>query len=308
MSDKYVNKLVIDGVTRFDLTNDTVTPETLISGTTAHDSSGAAVVGTADYSIRGAAAGEDISFSGAAYAQIQSLVICGRTEGGASVGDGGTLTVTCSDGSETRSCVFTTGLPLRGIKVSDGGSYTDENGQQWLADEIVFPGGLAVTRIADDGTTVLDVPMITMLSEEENAGFRRLRSFGGSNTVTASDSPYMEVGFLCSNGNGHAAADLQSGLQSQIDVINSRTAGMITVSSLLTLTAAGWDSTTLRQTVTFAHDTSRRNVIDITIGENAAWDAAGVYAVSETAAGITFECSEIPETALTFRVTSMEVS
>jgi hypothetical protein len=85
-------------------------------------------------------------------------------------------------------------------------------------------------------------------------------------------------------------------------------APLITTSPLLMLTAAGWDSTTKQQTVTFAHDTSRRNVIDITIGENAAWDAAGVYAVSETAAGITFECSEMPETALTFRVTSMEVS
>lgn len=42
---QYVNKLVKDGVTMFDLTNDTVTPETLAEGITAHDKSGAPIVG-----------------------------------------------------------------------------------------------------------------------------------------------------------------------------------------------------------------------------------------------------------------------
>lgn len=80
----------------------------------------------------------------------------------------------------------------------------------------------------------------------------------------------------------------------------------ITVSNLLTLTVAGWSNNT--QTISFVHDTSRRNVIDITLGENAAWDEAGVYPISETANDITFECSTVPDTALTFRVTSMGVS
>ncbi len=106
------------------------------------------------------------------------------------------------------------------------------------------------------------------------------------------------------------SANLGSGLSlnqatGEIDVVGKQS--QITTSPLLTLTADGWDSSTMRQTVSFLHDTSRRNVIDITAGENTAWAAYGVYAVSETATGITFECSEIPETALTFRVTSMEV-
>ena len=82
----------------------------------------------------------------------------------------------------------------------------------------------------------------------------------------------------------------------------------ITQSSLLTLTVAGWDSTTLQQTVSFTHDITKRNVIDITIGEMTTWSECGVRAVSETATGITFECDTVPETALTFTVTSMEVS
>lgn len=46
MANQYVNKLVKDGVTKFDLTNDTVTPDTLVEGVTAHDKSGAPIVGT----------------------------------------------------------------------------------------------------------------------------------------------------------------------------------------------------------------------------------------------------------------------
>lgn len=82
----------------------------------------------------------------------------------------------------------------------------------------------------------------------------------------------------------------------------------ITQSSLLTLTVAGWDSTTLQQTVTFAHDTTKWNVIDITLGEVQVWADCGVIAISETAAGITFQCDTVPDTALTFKVTSMEVN
>lgn len=41
-----VNKVVYNGETLVDLTNDTVAPETLAEGVTAHDKSGAVIVGT----------------------------------------------------------------------------------------------------------------------------------------------------------------------------------------------------------------------------------------------------------------------
>lgn len=44
---KQVNKVVYGNKTLIDLTSDTVTPETLIEGSTAHDKSGAQIVGTA---------------------------------------------------------------------------------------------------------------------------------------------------------------------------------------------------------------------------------------------------------------------
>lgn len=47
MANQFVNKLIKDGVTKFDLTSDTVTPETLAEGVTAHDKSGALITGAA---------------------------------------------------------------------------------------------------------------------------------------------------------------------------------------------------------------------------------------------------------------------
>lgn len=46
MPDKTYNKVVYDGDTLIDLTNDTVTPQVLVNGFTAHDRSGESIVGT----------------------------------------------------------------------------------------------------------------------------------------------------------------------------------------------------------------------------------------------------------------------
>lgn len=54
MPNTYKNKVVFNGQTLIDLTADTVTPSTLMQGYTAHDRSGATIVGTAtggDYEI-----------------------------------------------------------------------------------------------------------------------------------------------------------------------------------------------------------------------------------------------------------------
>lgn len=88
----------------------------------------------------------------------------------------------------------------------------------------------------------------------------------------------------------------------------SQIASPITVSDTLTLTTTGWDSVTMQQTVSYSHNTTKRNVIDITPSELPIWGECQVYAVSETDSSITFLCSSIPSYALTFKVTSMEVS
>ena len=45
----YVNKLVVGNEVKFDLTGDTVAPNTLLTGTTAHDKTGAQITGTCSY-------------------------------------------------------------------------------------------------------------------------------------------------------------------------------------------------------------------------------------------------------------------
>ena len=49
MANQYVNKVIVNGVTKIDLTGDTVTPSTLIKGATAHDKSGAPITGTNEW-------------------------------------------------------------------------------------------------------------------------------------------------------------------------------------------------------------------------------------------------------------------
>lgn len=46
MANPYVNKVVSNGVTKVDLTADTVTPSMLFDGLTAHDASGAPIEGS----------------------------------------------------------------------------------------------------------------------------------------------------------------------------------------------------------------------------------------------------------------------
>lgn len=49
MANQYVNKVVVNGVTKIDLTGDTVTAEKILSGFTAHDKSGAPITGTSTF-------------------------------------------------------------------------------------------------------------------------------------------------------------------------------------------------------------------------------------------------------------------
>lgn len=65
-----------------------------------------------------------------------------------SAGDGGTVAVTVSDGAnESQALTLQTPNALPGIPVSSGGNYTDENGQQWICDEVDLARGVYVQRV-----------------------------------------------------------------------------------------------------------------------------------------------------------------
>ena len=65
-----------------------------------------------------------------------------------SAGDGGMVTVTVSDGANnSQTLTLQTPNALPGIPVTSGGNYTDEDGQQWVCDEVDLARGVYVQRV-----------------------------------------------------------------------------------------------------------------------------------------------------------------
>lgn len=65
-----------------------------------------------------------------------------------SAGDGGSVVVKVSDGNgKEQTLTLQTPTGLFGIPVTSGGNYTDQNGQQWICDEIDLERGVKVQRI-----------------------------------------------------------------------------------------------------------------------------------------------------------------
>lgn len=96
----------------------------------------------------GSEIGNPISVDDAFPAPLCGLTVYGRsTQDGTptpdapvpivSAGNGGTIAVTLSDGKgKTQTLTLPTPNGLPGIPVTSGGNYTDQNGQQWVCDEV----------------------------------------------------------------------------------------------------------------------------------------------------------------------------
>lgn len=85
-----------------------------------------------------------------------------------SAGDGGNLSVIVKnpDNEQMQSVLFSTPNGLPGIPVSSGGNYTDEQGQQWICDEVDLERGVYVQRIGV--LTLDDKSMISSMSKWDN--------------------------------------------------------------------------------------------------------------------------------------------
>lgn len=65
-----------------------------------------------------------------------------------SAGDSGTVVVTLSDGKgKTQTLTLPTPNGLPGIPTTSGGNYTDQNGQQWICEEVDLERGVKVQRV-----------------------------------------------------------------------------------------------------------------------------------------------------------------
>lgn len=116
-----------------------------------------------------------------------------------SAGDDGNLSVIVKnpDNEQMQSVSFSTPNGLPGIPVTSGGNYTDENGQQWICDEVDFGRGVYVQRVdkgAFDATkalteqsVILATPIETPLTAAEIAAYKSLRTYRGTTIVEAED-------------------------------------------------------------------------------------------------------------------------
>jgi hypothetical protein len=109
--------------------------------------------------LSGSVSGASITATDSFAAPFVGLRVCGKsTQDGTptptapvpivSAGDGGTVVVTVSDGANnSQTLTLQTPNALPGIPVTSGGNYTDENGQQWVCDEVDLARGVRVQRI-----------------------------------------------------------------------------------------------------------------------------------------------------------------
>lgn len=129
----------------------------------------------------GSETGNPISCNDAYSAPLCGLTVYGKsTQDGTptpdvpvpivSAGDGGSVAVKVSDGNgkeQTLTLQTPTGLP--GIPVTSGGNYTDQNGQQWVCDEVDLERGVKVQRV-----NIVDLSTCKISGVTELAVTRRL--------------------------------------------------------------------------------------------------------------------------------------
>lgn len=95
------------------------------------------------------------------------------------------------------------GLP--GIPVTSGGNYTDENGQQWICDEVDLERGMRVQRVdkaAFDSTktlaeqnAILATPIETPLTLAELTAYKAITAYGPDTVVQASDGAGIKLDY-----------------------------------------------------------------------------------------------------------------
>lgn len=82
-----------------------------------------------------------------------------------SAGDGGSVVVTLSDGNgKTQTLTLQTPTGLPGIPVTSNGNYTDQNGQQWICDEVDLERGVKVQRVNIVDLSTCRISVVTELA------------------------------------------------------------------------------------------------------------------------------------------------
>lgn len=159
----------------------------------------------------GSETGNPISCNDAYSAPLCGLTVYGKsTQDGTptpdapvpivSAGDGGSVVVKVSDGNgkeQTLTLPTPNGLP--GIPVTSGGNYTDQNGQQWVCDEVDLERGVRVQMV----TTMVFSDSSGFAANSTPNGIRFLRAVKNlkiTDTATADANAFCSALALGANG------------------------------------------------------------------------------------------------------------
>lgn len=159
----------------------------------------------------GSETGNPVSCDDAYSAPLCGLTVYGRsTQDGTptpdnpvpivSAGDGGTIAVTLSDGNgKTQTLILPTPTGLPGVPVASGGNYTDQNGQQWICDEVDLERGVRVQMV----TTMVFSDSSGFDASSTTNGIRFLRAVKNlktTHTATADANAFCSALALGANG------------------------------------------------------------------------------------------------------------
>lgn len=193
-----VNRVDINGATVIDLTGDSVTPETLLQGVTAHDASGAAITGTM---VRGTELKIIVSVaSGAAVTATKgSKVVSGTSVNGTctlTVPEAGTWSVKATHNgqtSDTKSVTFTDRYTTSLTFFSATITVTVESG----ASVALKKDGVTLRRTTSTGTVVFTVRETGTYTVEATKSGHTVS--GSVNVVSGTTSYALTLSFLKDN-------------------------------------------------------------------------------------------------------------
>lgn len=286
-----VNKVEIGGEVKLDLTADTVTPETLLSGVTAHNAAGEEITGSGDFVTKNEAQGyvTEHNQSADAHQDIrEALSKAGSLVIHANVGtnsETGEPKITLDKTYAEIANAFNSGRNAVIVLSGKDGDYDIE----WLFE---LTGAFAEPTINGTVTyyrfeyTETNSTMVTFGAIE--VGGDDDIDFNTKEVPGLSDYLPLPPGNEASPG-----TDLYAARSDHVHPSERPKATQVT------LTAAGWDSGTKKQTVTVSGvlaDTSKQ-VIWVTFASETALDAymdAGIVPVAQGANTVTFRADKVP--------------
>ncbi len=118
-------------------------------------------------------------------------------------GASGSIVSTITDGTDSNVQTVTAQTPngLPGIPAESGGNYTDENGQQWICDEIDFARGVYVQRVRELDFATFNWKATSFSNDVQKGYYAKVNGFYNSRN-NFFHTHYRWLGFTVNSGSG----------------------------------------------------------------------------------------------------------